>query len=62
MLLSKGVAVADGLAAFAVLVLGQYAISTLAVRSRRVRQLVKERPSVAARATSTVPAFPHDWP
>jgi uncharacterized membrane protein YcaP (DUF421 family) len=43
-LLSKDVAVVDGLAAFAVLVLGQYAISTLAVRSRRVRQLVKSEP------------------
>ena len=45
-LLSKDVAVADGLAAFAVLVLGQYAISTLAVRSRRIRRLVKSEPRV----------------
>lgn len=43
-LLSKDVAVADGVAAFAVLVLGQYAITRLAVRSRRVRQLVKSEP------------------
>ena len=45
-LLSKDVAVIDGLAAFAVLVMGQYAISTLAVRSRRVRRLVKSEPRV----------------
>lgn len=45
-LLSKDVAVADGLAAFAVLVLGQYTITRLAIRSRRVRQLVKSEPAL----------------
>lgn len=45
-LLSKDVAVADGVAAFAVLVLGQYAITRLAMRSRRVRQLVKSEPTL----------------
>lgn len=43
-LLSRDVPVVDGLAAFAVLVLGQYAITTLSVRSPRVRQLVKSEP------------------
>lgn len=43
-LLSRDVPVVDGLAAFAVLVLGQYAISSLSVRSRRVRQMVKSEP------------------
>ena len=43
-LLSKDVPVIEGLAAFVVLVLGQYAISSLSVRSRRVRQLVKSEP------------------
>jgi uncharacterized membrane protein YcaP (DUF421 family) len=43
-LLSRDVPVVEGLAAFAVLVLGQYAISSLSVRSRRVRQLVKSEP------------------
>lgn len=45
-LLSKEVALADGLAAFCVLVFGQYAISALSVRFRFVNQLVKSEPRV----------------
>lgn len=45
-LLSKDIALADGLLAFVVLILGQYVIATLSVRSRRARQLVKSEPRV----------------
>jgi uncharacterized membrane protein YcaP (DUF421 family) len=45
-LLSKDVALVDGLAAFGVLILGQYTISTLSVRFSRVRDLVKSEPRV----------------
>lgn len=45
-LLSKEVPLLDGLAAFGVLILGQYAITTLSIRSSRVRQLVKSEPRV----------------
>lgn len=43
-LLSKDVALAEGVLAFAVLIALQYAISWLAVRSRYVRGLVKSEP------------------
>lgn len=45
-LLSKDVALAEGLAAFGVLILGQYAITTLSGRFSRVRHLVKSEPRV----------------
>jgi uncharacterized membrane protein YcaP (DUF421 family) len=45
-LLSKEVAFAEGLAAFFVLVAGQFAISWTSVRSRAVRKLVKSQPRI----------------
>lgn len=43
-LLSKDVALAEGVAAFAVLIFLQFAITWLSVRSARVRELVKDEP------------------
>lgn len=48
-LLSKDVALAEGLVAFALLVLLQYAITWLSVRSDRVRSLVKAEPCLLLR-------------
>jgi uncharacterized membrane protein YcaP (DUF421 family) len=45
-LLSKDVAFSEGVAAFVVLVAGQYAISWASVRSRAARELVKSQPRV----------------
>lgn len=43
-LLDKSLALADGLTAFAILILAQYAITFLSVRSTFVRDLVKSAP------------------
>src|ERR671917_2028562 len=43
-LLSKDVALAEGVLAFALLILLQFAITWLSVRSERVQELVKARP------------------
>jgi uncharacterized membrane protein YcaP (DUF421 family) len=48
-LLSKDVALAEGVVAFALLVLLQYAITWLSVRSDRVRTLVKAEPCLLLR-------------
>ncbi len=48
-LLSKDVALAEGLVAFTLLVLLQYAITWLSVRSDRVRSLVKAEPCLLLR-------------
>jgi len=45
-LLSKDVALAEGLTALAVLILMQFAIAWLSVRSRRVSRLVKSEPTL----------------
>lgn len=45
-LLSKDVALAEGVAAFAVLIFGQYAVARLSVRFRWVRRAVKSEPRV----------------
>jgi uncharacterized membrane protein YcaP (DUF421 family) len=47
-LLDKNVALAEGVAAFAVLIYAQYAITALSVRSRAVRKLVKSEPRLLA--------------
>ncbi len=48
-LLSKDVALAEGVAAFALLVFLQFAITWASVRSRRVRSLVKAEPCLLLR-------------
>lgn len=48
-LLSKDVALAEGIVAFTLLVLLQYAITWLSVRSERVRALVKAEPCLLLR-------------
>ncbi len=45
-LLSKDVALAEGLLAFLVLICLQYAVAWLSVRSRKFQQLVKARPTL----------------
>jgi uncharacterized membrane protein YcaP (DUF421 family) len=45
-LLSKNVALAEGIAAFAVLIFGQYAIALLSVRFGVIRRAVKSEPRV----------------
>lgn len=45
-LLSKDVALAEGVMAFAVLILGQYAAARLAVRSKTVHRALKSDPQV----------------
>ncbi len=45
-LLSKDVALAEGVAAFAVLIFGQYAVARLSVRFGAVRRAVKSEPRV----------------
>lgn len=59
-LLAKDVPVADALAAFAVLVLGQYAITRLSVFSGRFAQLVRSQPRVLLRDGEFVPAAMRD--
>ena len=44
--LSKDVALLEGIAAFALLIVLQFAVSWLSVRSQRVRQLVKSDPTL----------------
>ncbi len=48
-LLSKDVALAEGVAAFAVLILSQYAIAALSVRSGAVEAMAKSNPSLLLR-------------
>lgn len=47
-LLSKDVALLEGVVAFATLILAQYAITALSLRSSRVRRLVKSSPRLLA--------------
>jgi uncharacterized membrane protein YcaP (DUF421 family) len=47
-LLSKDVALVEGIVAFAVLICAQFAVTALSVRSKRVRSLVKSEPRLIA--------------
>jgi uncharacterized membrane protein YcaP (DUF421 family) len=55
-LLSKDVALAEGVAAFLVLIGGQYGVAWLATRSRLVRQVVKSDPRMLLFRGRVLPA------